>query len=209
LDARYSSKGRDRPHLARGDHRSGRSRIYGAAAALQCRHARSSEVALRVSMRVGYRPRGRPAWMKLLIRTRCHCEQSEAISGRRAPPRSRLFRRLRLLAMTPCLAYFLVSPPSVLPTRGLSNHRSRKGCHCERSEAILGRRAPPVEIASSVTAGAREAGAEVSLWQVPELVPGEILAYADVLRRHGRPDAKLPRPNRRIVGKRCAGWQGR
>jgi hypothetical protein len=28
----------------------------------------------------------------------CHCERSEAVSGRRCPPRSRLLRRLRLLA---------------------------------------------------------------------------------------------------------------
>lgn len=38
------------------------------------------------------------------------------------------------------------------------------------------------QMAEAVTAGARDAGAEVSLWQVPELVPDEILeksgAYA-------------------------------
>ena len=46
------------------------------------------------------------------------------------------------------------------------------------------------QLAEAVTAGARETGAEVSLWQVPELVPAEILeksgaavaraAFADV-----------------------------
>jgi multimeric flavodoxin WrbA len=94
------------------------------------------------------------------------------------------------------------------------------------------------QMAEAVAAGAREGGAEVSLWQVLELVPDEILeksgaavaraavahvpiakpaqlAEADAIifgtltgfSQHGRPDAKFPRSNRRIVGERCAGRQ--
>jgi multimeric flavodoxin WrbA len=73
-------------------------------------------------------------------------------------------------------------------------------------------------LAEAVSEGAREVvGTEVSVYQVPELVPDDILEktgakavlrYADALRQHVRADAQLPRPDGRIMDERGTRWQG-